>query len=225
MAPLRVLCIHGYRQNGSSFREKTGALRKLLKKQLELVYITAPLTVRTAATEEVSNVENNSVPTAGGDEEPRGWWFSDIQARSFSAQQQCEKSSGLDDSISAVREAVKTQGPFDGVLGFSQGAAFVAMLCSLQEQKLELEFNFRFAILVAGFRSACEEHQKFYEVPLQIPSLHVFGLEDRVIPDSMSRDLLPCFQDPQVLIHPGGHFVPAAAAHRQMYQDFLKRFQ
>lgn len=51
MAPLRVLCIHGYRQNGSSFREKTGALRKLLKKQLELVYITAPLTVRTAATE------------------------------------------------------------------------------------------------------------------------------------------------------------------------------
>lgn len=51
MAPLRVLCIHGYRQNGSSFREKTGALRKLLKKQLELVYITAPLTVLPAAAE------------------------------------------------------------------------------------------------------------------------------------------------------------------------------
>ncbi|MED6261608.1 Ovarian cancer-associated protein 2 [Ataeniobius toweri] len=225
MAPLRVLCIHGYRQNGSSFREKTGALRKLLKKQLELVYITAPLTVQTAATEEVPNVENNSVPAPGGNEEPRGWWFSDIQARSFNAQQRCEASLGLDESISAVREAVKAQGPFDGVLGFSQGAAFVAMLCSLQEQKLELELDFRFSILVAGFRSACEEHQKFYDAPLQIPSLHVFGLEDRVIPDSMSRDLLPSFQDPQVLIHSGGHFVPAAAAHRQTYQDFLKQFQ
>ncbi|MED6267530.1 Ovarian cancer-associated protein 2 [Characodon lateralis] len=99
------------------------------------------------------------------------------------------------------------------------------MLCSLQEQKMELELDFRFSILVAGFRSACEEHQKFYDAPLQIPSLHVFGLEDRVIPDTMSRDLLPSFQDPQVLIHPGGHFVPAAAAHRQTYQDFLKQFQ
>lgn len=125
----------------------------------------------------------------------------------------------------AVREAVKTQGPFDGILGFSQGAAFVAMLCALQEQKLEPEFNFRFAIVIAGFRSACKEHDKFYTAPLQIPSLHVFGLEDRVIPDNMSRDLLPYFQDQQVLIHPGGHFVPAPAAYRQTYQDFLKRFE
>lgn len=127
--------------------------------------------------------------------------------------------------MTVVREAVKAQGPFDGILGFSQGAAFVAMLCSLQEQKLEPEFNFRFAILVAGFCSACKEHEIFYNAPLQIPSLHVFGLEDRVIPDNMSRELLPSFQDPQVLTHPGGHFVPAPSAYRQTYQDFLKRFQ
>ncbi len=55
--------------------------------------------------------------------------------------------------------------PFDGILGFSQGAALVAMLCALQEQKLEAAFNFRFAILVAGFRSACSQHQHFYEGP------------------------------------------------------------
>lgn len=224
MAPLRLLCIHGYRQNGSSFREKTGALRKLLKKQVELVYVSAPHSVQQASSE-AQEKENSSDPGPGGDEDPRGWWFSDIHARSFSAQQQCEESLGLDDSVAAVREAVKVQGPFDGILGFSQGAALVAMLCSLQEQKLEPEFSFRFAILVAGFRSACEEHQKFYNLPLQIPSLHVFGLEDRVIPDNMSRELLPSFQDPHVLTHPGGHFVPAASAHRQTYQDFLKRFQ
>ncbi|GAA6231419.1 esterase OVCA2 [Lates japonicus] len=221
MAPLRVLCIHGYRQNSSSFREKTGALRKLLKKQVELVYLSAPHSVISSG--EAPERENSSGP--GGDEDRRGWWFSDVQARSFNAQQQCEESLGLDESVAVVREAVKVQGPFDGILGFSQGAAFVAMLCSLQEQKLESDFSFRFAILVAGFLSACKEHQKFYQVPLQIPSLHVFGLEDRVIPDNMSRELLPSFQDPQVLTHPGGHFVPATSAHRQTYQDFLKRFQ
>ncbi|KAI3373760.1 hypothetical protein L3Q82_022345, partial [Scortum barcoo] len=225
MAPLRVLCVHGYRQTGASFREKTGALRKLLKKQVELVYLSAPHSVVPQSSEDSPEKENGSNPGPGGDEDPKGWWFSDIQARSFSAQQQCEESLGLDESVAVVRDAVKDQGPFDGILGFSQGAAFVAMLCSLQEQNLERDFSFRFAIIVAGFRSACREHQKFYSAPLQIPSLHVFGLEDRVIPDNMSRELLPSFQDPQVLTHPGGHFVPAASAHRQTYQDFLKRFQ
>ncbi|KAK1883263.1 Esterase OVCA2 [Dissostichus eleginoides] len=207
MAPLRVLCIHGYRQNDSSFREKTGALRKLLKKHVELVYMSAPHSVQQASSE-APEKENGPGPGPGGDEDSRGWWFSDVQARSFSAQQQCEESLGLDDSVAAVREAVRVQGPFDGILGFSQGAAFVAMLCSLQEQKLEPDFSFHFAILVAGFPSACKEHQQFYNPPLQIPSLHVFGLEDRVIPDCMSRELLPSFQDP-----------------RQAYQDFFKRFQ
>lgn len=169
--------------------------------------------------------EKAAVSGAGDDEAFRAWWFSDVQAQTFNALQQCDESLGLDESVAAVREVVKEQGPFDGILGFSQGAAFVAMLCSLQERGVEPDLNFRFAIIVAGFRSACQEHQVFYNAPLQIPSLHVFGLEDRVIPDNMSRDLLPIFQEPVLLIHPGGHFIPATAAHRETYQNFLKRFQ
>ncbi|XP_033834282.1 esterase OVCA2 [Periophthalmus magnuspinnatus] len=224
MAPLRILCIHGYRQNSGSFREKTGALRKLLKKSVELVFMDAPLSVQPPDTGTVSPDKESSSGTPV-EADPRGWWFSDVAARSFSAQQKCEVSLGLDQSVTTVRDAVKNLGPFDGILGFSQGAAFVAMLCSLQEQNLEPDFHFRFAILVAGFRSACTEHERFYEIPLQIPSLHVFGQEDRVIPDHMSKDLLPVFKDPQILTHPGGHFVPAASSHRQTYQDFIKRFQ
>ncbi|KAK0136176.1 Esterase OVCA2 [Merluccius polli] len=217
--PLRILCVHGYRQNSSSFREKTGALRKLLKKQVELVYMTAPC----SPTGDGS--ESGPASGAGEDQDSRGWWFSDSQARSFSAQQRCLDSLGLDESVAAVRDAVKELGPFDGVLGFSQGAALVAMLCSLHRQRSEPHLAFRFAILVAGFRSACEGHQGFYDSPLSIPSLHVFGLDDRVISDTMSRELLPTFLDPQVMTHPGGHFVPAASAHRQTYKDFLSRFQ
>lgn len=220
--PLRILCIHGYRQNGNSFREKTGALRKLLKKQVELVYISAP--------HQVSAIQNetNQEPekACGGDEDQKGWWFSNVQARSFNAQEECESSLGLEESVETVRTAVKELGPFDGILGFSQGAALVAMLCALQEQKLEPDFNLRFAILVAGFCSACSQHQRFYEGPaITIPSLHVFGRDDRVIPEKMSQDLLPTFDGVQTLVHPGGHFIPAASSHRQTYQDFLKKFQ
>jgi hypothetical protein len=43
MTLLRILCLHGYRQNGNMFREKTGSLRKLLKKHVaEFIYIDAP---------------------------------------------------------------------------------------------------------------------------------------------------------------------------------------
>ncbi|CAL8266036.1 unnamed protein product [Merluccius merluccius] len=220
--PLRILCVHGYRQNSSSFREKTGALRKLLKKQVELVYVNAPHRVVQVCS---AGDGSESGPASGAGEDSRGWWFSDSQARSFSAQQRCLDSLGLDESVAAVRDAVKELGPFDGVLGFSQGAALVAMLCSLHRRRSEPHLAFRFAILVAGFRSACEGHQGFYDSPLSIPSLHVFGLDDRVISDTMSRELLPTFLDPQVMTHPGGHFVPAASAHRQTYKDFLSRFQ
>ncbi|KAB5543439.1 hypothetical protein PHYPO_G00079160 [Pangasianodon hypophthalmus] len=218
--PLRILCIHGYRQSSASFREKTGALRKLLKKQVELVYIDAPHKVPTSI---VSQVQEK--PDSVGDDQ-RGWWFSDVQACSFDARQECESSLGLEQSLEAVRMAVKDLGPFDGILGFSQGAALVAMLCSLQEQKLDPTFNFRFAILVAGFRSACAQHQYFYKgVNIMVPSLHVYGQDDKVIPEPMSRDLLPLFLGAHSLTHQGGHFVPAASAHKHIYQEFLKRFQ
>lgn len=164
-------------------------------------------------------------PARVGDNE-RGWWFSDDQARSFDARQECEISLGLMQSLEAVRIAVKDLGPFDGILGFSQGAALVAMLCSMQEQKLDPTFNFRFAILVAGFRSACAQHQYFYKgVNIMVPSLHVYGQDDKVIPEQMSRDLVPIFSRPHIFTHQGGHFVPASSAHKHIYQEFIKRFQ
>ncbi|KAJ0004021.1 hypothetical protein NQD34_010235 [Periophthalmus magnuspinnatus] len=89
MAPLRILCIHGYRQNSGSFREKTGALRKLLKKSVELVFMDAPLSVQPPDTGTVSPDKESSSGTPV-EADPRGWWFSDVAARSFSAQQKCE---------------------------------------------------------------------------------------------------------------------------------------
>lgn len=160
-----------------------------------------------------------------GDDQ-KGWWFSDAQTLSFDARQECESSLGLEQSLETVRMAVKELGPFNGILGFSQGAALVAMLCSLQEQKLDPTFNFHFAILVAGFRSACVQHQYFYKgVNIMVPSLHVYGQDDKVIQEQMSQDLLPLFQGAHILNHQGGHFVPAASAHKHIYQEFLKRVQ
>lgn len=70
MSPLRVLCIHGYRQNGSTFREKTGAFRKLLKKQVELIFVDAPLSVQHIRSPGCSKITQGGInrPTLGKQE-------------------------------------------------------------------------------------------------------------------------------------------------------------
>ncbi|KAG2458719.1 OVCA2 Esterase, partial [Polypterus senegalus] len=218
-APLRILCLHGYRQSAEIFRERTGALRKILKKHAELTYISGPLRVRHPPPGQAGQPE-------GLDEDSRGWWFSNAQEQSFHAEEVCQSAQGLEESLEVVSRAMQEQGPFDGILGFSQGAALVAMLVGLQEQSADPRFQpgFRFAILIAGFASLCEQHARFYALPIHLPTLHVFGETDKVIPEAMSRKLLPAFQEAVVFTHAGGHYVPATGAQKQSYCQFLERF-
>lgn len=45
--------------------------------------------------------------------------------------------------------------------------------------------DFKFAILVAGFKSRSAGHSVYYNAPITCPTLHVFGDTDRVIPKGM----------------------------------------
>ena len=54
---LKILCLHGYRQNEKMFREKTGAFRKVVGKYVDLVFITAPHEVQPINTDELNQVQ------------------------------------------------------------------------------------------------------------------------------------------------------------------------
>ncbi|XP_071958103.1 esterase OVCA2-like isoform X2 [Antedon mediterranea] len=205
---LKILCVHGYRQNAKAFREKTGSLRKALKRQAEFVYIDAPNTI--------------PVPDEENGVEQLGWWFSKPN-NCFNAREESTFCEGYDESVQVIVDAIKEHGPFDGILGFSQGASMVGFICSLQCQG-DARFNFDFAILVAGFKSVNSFHKSLYEKPVTMPTLHVFGDTDNVIPKEMSEDLLTYFVDPQTVKHPGGHFVPASSPQKKVYIEFLNTF-
>ncbi|XP_025961439.2 esterase OVCA2 [Dromaius novaehollandiae] len=205
--PLRLLGLHGYRQNERRFRERTGALRKALRGRVELVALSAP----------------HPVPGGGdSDDDPRGWWFSG--PGTFEAQEEAAAPAGLEESLAAVAVALAERGPFDGLLGFSQGAALAAMACALRARG-DPRFPVTFAILVAGFASRAPAHGHFYQQPIALPTLHVVGDADAVIPPRLSQELAQCFVEPVILTHPGGHFVPAAAPQKKAYLDFLDRFR
>ncbi|NXN96843.1 OVCA2 Esterase, partial [Rhinopomastus cyanomelas] len=206
--PLRLLSLHGYRQSGRRFHQRTGALRKSLRGRAELVEISAPHLVPGGEDDD-------------GDDPPRGWWFSG--PGTFEAEEAPAEPAGLDESLAAVAEALAEHGPFDGLLGFSQGAALAAMVCALRARG-DPRFPVAFAILVAGFASRAPAHGQFYREPIALPTLHVVGDTDAVIAASLSRELAQHFVEPVILNHPGGHFVPAAAEQKKAYLDFLDRF-
>lgn len=70
-------------------------------------------------------------------------------------------------------------GPYDGLLGFSQGGAMLGLLCGLQQQG-KLPFSFRFAIFASAFRSRSSPHQSLYSEKITLPTLHVYGQQDKV---------------------------------------------
>ncbi|XP_071812664.1 esterase OVCA2-like [Apostichopus japonicus] len=203
---LKILCLHGYRQNADTFRGKTGSLRKILKKFIEPVYITAPNIVKPLVD--------------GSPDDQRGWWFSTVN-ESFSAKETSNVDPGFQESLSCIAEAVQKHGPFDGILGFSQGASMVGMVCALMEQG-DSRFKFDFAIMIAAFRSHSTQHDVCYSRTIQLPCLHVFGDTDQVIPKEMSEEHLQYFENNTQLNHSGGHFVPASSAQKGVYTEFLQ---
>ena len=83
-----------------------------------------------------------------------------------------------------------------------------------------------------------EDHQ----TKVSIPTLHVFGDTDRysiiltsdsvililiirVIEKEMSEELLPYFENVDILRHSGGHFVPATGEQKKTFVTFFDKMQ
>lgn len=80
----------------------------------------------------------------------------------------------------------------------------------------------QFAILASGFRSGSLAHLNYYEETILIPSLHIMGISDTIIPSSMSESLAASFEEPRIVRHPGGHYFAATSHQKQFYIDFFR---
>jgi len=134
-----------------------------------------------------------------------GWWH--------------EGFSGWERTLAWAEELFANQPRFDGVFGFSQGAALVGLLAAANESetyRTSEEGWFDFAALVGGFKSGSPQHADLFERKLAIPSVHVMGQSDGIVPSRDSRVLAAAFKDPLIIEHRGGHIVPGieAVGHR-----------
>ena len=131
----------------------------------------------------------------------------------------------LRQSLVHIVQKIASAGPFDGVYGFSQGAAIASLLCEPAVQgALGLTAPpFRFALLVCGadydtafgagvaqeFMGAhsAQENASSRSSLLQLPSLHFMGEKDDGLPSS--KALSQRYAQPHLLFHKSGHAVPA----------------
>jgi pimeloyl-ACP methyl ester carboxylesterase len=133
--PLKILMLHGYTQSGALFRGKTRALEKNLLKAFpaagcKLIYPTAPMRLARPDVPGLDGTGGNAVTEVGGDDgEPDAWawWRRKGDGEPFAYE-------GLEEGLARVAEVLRTDGPFDGVVGFSQGGALAGMVASLLEE-------------------------------------------------------------------------------------------
>jgi predicted esterase len=115
------------------------------------------------------------------------------------------------------------QGEFDGVLGFSQGAVLAYLVAAL---RLTVGKRMRFAVLVSGFPTRADAYADLITgPPLCMPSLHVWGGADVLVPPEASDKLSTFFdrRDRVIYTHDGGHLMPFSAAAQRSFVDFLGR--
>lgn len=155
-------------------------------------------------------------------------------AAEFDQFQYRRQNAGWPKSFDKLKNVFSELGPFDGVLGFSQGAAVASSLCFLREFSTKDNIEFRFVILCSGFVSSAHEHQDWLSnsagfLPLDCPSLHLFGDThgcDRQISTEDSMKLVSLFKSDHrmVLKHNSGHIVPCQKEYLSQVKTFLNQF-
>jgi len=195
-APLKILALHGFRQNGEGLRARTRKLRQALEGIAEITYVSSPL------------LADPETPMQ------RAWWLASDDNREYT---------GFDASVAYLEAVFREQGPFDGVLGFSQGGTLTAVLAAMLPHPT---ISFRFALCISAFPSGAREHEKLI-VPqsIALPALHVLGLHDRMVTADRSIKLFEVFDPATATLvkHGGGHFVPGAWPYADI-QAFVSRF-
>mmetsp|Transcript_29398 Transcript_29398/g.47376 ORF Transcript_29398/g.47376 Transcript_29398/m.47376 type:complete len:153 (+) Transcript_29398:10-468(+) len=129
----------------------------------------------------------------------------------------------FDETLAYLDTVFAQQGPFDGVLGFSQGACVTYVLSALAETgDLPPNIQFKFAVLISGFRPRDSRYSSICTRKIKtVRTLHVVGKSDDVVDSSRSYEVADNFQDPLIVEHDKGHLVPSDKHVRDALKAFM----
>ncbi|XP_010272959.1 PREDICTED: esterase AGAP003155-like [Nelumbo nucifera] len=185
----RFLCLHGFRTSANILKKQVGKWPESVLGNIDLVFVDAPFPAQG-----ISDVKGIFDP-------PYYEWFQfNEEFTEYRNFQEC---------LDYIEDCMIKHGPFDGLLGFSQGAILSAALPGLQAKGLALTRvpKIKFVIIIGGakFMSPTVADNAYASL-IECPSVHFLGEEDYLRPHG--ERLLKSFVNPVVIHHPKGHTVP-----------------
>lgn len=206
--PLRVLCLHGMGGTADLMINKKMGGVALIKQYcgslVEFVGVDAPHPIG---------------ETKPGSQKPGYVWFPQINDKAVWEATWAK-------SLSTLEDAIRTQGPFDGVLGFSMGAACAPVLLAAVP-----EGTFRFIIVCDGYLPLGKNYdgagfpgQSIVDLlarrkPIKTPALFTMSKNNHW---PTSGDMVMAFFDaPEKCYHVARHNVPKDEASLKQIAEFL----
>jgi len=143
---LRVLCLHGFRTSGRILKMQ---MRDVMKTCpfVDFVFVDGPHEAKGEAHEIVRRIWNPK------EYKYYEWWDRDEETKEYV---------GVERSIKYLSSVFEERGPFDGILGFSQGGAFAATLCAMRNDLSWLS-SVRFGLLFSAFLPRDETLSRAFE--------------------------------------------------------------
>lgn len=170
-------------------------------RELEVVAIDAPFEVVPKVNLGKNQTLRRKPQKTAGACATRVWWTKEKEA---------EELMGVDASVLAVRDAVDKLGPFDGGIGFSQGAALLGQLCT-PEHEATRGTAFKLAVMCSGYPI-----QSGMDTAAGVASLHIFSRLDRMVRAELSEELAEQMGGRRVE-HNGGHSLQVPLLYDEIY--------
>ncbi|KAK1410676.1 hypothetical protein QVD17_37215 [Tagetes erecta] len=209
---LRILCLHGFRTSGSILEKEIEKWPQPLLQKLDMVFMDGPY------------LAQGKAALDGIFDPPFYEWFqSDEEYKEFYNFEEC---------LEKIEEFMLTHGPFDGVLGFSQGAMLATTIPGIQREGVALTKvpKVKFVIIASGAKFGTSKFgiptlaSASFSSPITIPSLHIIGATDIIKEEGIG--LLESFVDPFVIDHPEGHTIPSLDdKSTEIFYNFISKVQ
>eukprot|EP01041_Mallomonas_annulata_P009532 gene9532-19825_t len=177
----RFLCLHGFRTNSDILILQTYALREEL--DIDCVFIDAP--------HEATGPPDALIKTYFPNESYYEW---------HGDRNTCTQSV-IDDSTEFILQKYIELGPFDGILGFSQGAEMASRV-ALKLDKTKIKC----LILFSGVVPTNIEAKEI----ISIPSLHIISPQDHLYEENKRLEDMYSLLTRTTLVHCEGHKIPSA---------------
>ncbi|KAG1711630.1 hypothetical protein DVH05_008877 [Phytophthora capsici] len=241
---IRVLCLHGFRTNKEVMQDQTRGLRAVLGDSAEFMILNGTYEARGSSDPMIDSAYKSSAPfyewfenqLADGSPLQYNDAESSAKARLLSGADKGEDHAwslsykGIEQSMVRIDEELRRHGPFDVVIGFSQGAALLTILTMWYLRHGNVRW-WKLVICVGGVDVSGVNVKSLFldkagnRILVPLPSIHLIGKTDPLYHESHRLALswtdkaeLNDFKK-RIYVHDGGHKFPSVSMNREFYAE------